>query len=245
MANDLTTTSAPVRALTTPCLPVSVKPLVADQPGRVIFGEDGQFDTVDAEWQLPAVVTDEQRQDARRALAEYERHLAPAPVEHIGGRVLGALAHHYVPNMPSKVSAIVADDWLEDLGEFPAWAVDEAFKRWRRMEERKPTIAGIRDLCHRIVRKDRQTVERLRKIADHGAPVGNVVQIPSMRRMTERAPVDVAEEAFARVRQALADAPPVAPVERGSDAEPTDRAESIRRGMQSLSTFQRVPKGAA
>jgi len=170
-----------------PSLPASVKPLLAAPLGRAIWSADGsEFEGVEEKpWKPPATITPEQREDCRQALVALTRYLQPAPPEYIGGRVLGALAHHFVPNMPAKVQSLVADDWLDDLAEFPAWAIDEAFRKWRRMEEKKPTIAGIRDLCHRAVKKARQDKERLEKILAPAepTPAPNVLQLPRLRRM--------------------------------------------------------------
>lgn len=187
MANDLTL--RPGNLPTTPSLPASVKPLLAGFNQRSQWSPDGKeyVGTVE-DWKVPATITDEQRADCRAALVDLEKHLMAASVEHIGARVLGALSHHYVPGMSAQVQSIVASDWLEDLEEFPAWAVDEAFRAWRRMEDKKPNIAGIRDLCLRAVRKDRQARDRLRTILEtHGtkpqSPPSNIITMPTLRRM--------------------------------------------------------------
>lgn len=49
--------------------------------------------------------------------------------------------------MPEALQAMVASDWLDDLGEFPAPMVGEACQIWRRTERRKPTPADIRSIC--------------------------------------------------------------------------------------------------
>lgn len=41
--------------------------------------------------------------------------------------------------------------FVEELQEFPADIVEEAFLRWRRSERFRPTVSEIRDLCQREV----------------------------------------------------------------------------------------------
>lgn len=41
----------------------------------------------------------------------------------------------------------VAQDWVDALAEYPAWAIGEAASEWLRTQEKKPTIAGIRKLA--------------------------------------------------------------------------------------------------
>lgn len=157
-------------------MPASLRPLL-DTDGVAVFdGEGGFAGVASGAWQLPATVSQEQHDQASKALAHFERHLAPAPRPEVVGRVMTALAHYYVADIPAAVHKAVSDDWAEDLGEFPAWAVVEAFRQHRRLDGRKPTIAAIRERCHRLTAADREKRDRLRglvtvEIGPAAAPV--------------------------------------------------------------------------
>lgn len=118
----------------------------------MISGEYGYEDSVDT-FHPPAAVTDAEAAEARGALVDYERYLAPTPHHRVLGRVTVALAHWYVPDMPGAVFKGVMGDWATDLAEFPEWAIEEAFAYWRRAEHKKPQISDIRARCQRAVRK--------------------------------------------------------------------------------------------
>ena len=113
---------------------------------------------------LPAVITDEQKRDLKSALARYELYLAPARVDEIAGRIAALLSHYWVGQMPGSLQTLVASDWLEDLGEFPSHAIEEACRRWRRAEIKRPKPAEIRDMCQRIIRKEARERDRIRAI---------------------------------------------------------------------------------
>lgn len=145
----------------------------------------------------PAVVTAAEAAEARQALVAYDRHLAPAPTARVIGRVTVALAHWYVPDMPHVLAKGLMADWANDLGEFPEWAIEEAFAKWRRANSEKPRIADIRDLCQRAIRKAAHERHRLRaiiRVAEAPAKpqadrAGGVVR-SAVRRMPEVSPRD-------------------------------------------------------
>jgi hypothetical protein len=142
-------------------LPDSLARLVSDRVEGVVFG---RLD--DPPWTPPANLRAEDRAAAREALAAFERWLAPADPQHVAARVAALLAHYWVGAMPDGLQSVIAADWIEDLAGFPAHVVDEACRRWRRSEERKPTPAQILDSCERLVAADRRVRDRLRRIAE-------------------------------------------------------------------------------
>lgn len=76
------------------------------------------------------------------------------------------LAHYWTTNEPQEVRRAIAEDWLEDLGEFPAGVVEAACREWRRTQTRRPTPADIRTLC--VAEQHAEREHRL-AIADHRA----------------------------------------------------------------------------
>lgn len=192
MANDLITTTA--QTPSTPCLPASLKRLMTAQ-GRSTFSEDGEFLGTVEDWRPPAALPAAVLEEARTTLAAFEAALVPAEPHTLSGRVASALNHYFVPAAPanagqaSALQRAVAHDWHDALGEFPAWAVNEAFRRWVRREERRPTPAAIRAECQRLCADQLKTRDRLRRIVRDCAPAtphpNNVVPIPSLRRVQD------------------------------------------------------------
>jgi hypothetical protein len=62
-------------------------------------------------------------------------------------RQIGRLLNHYwTDNDHLATRQAQIEDWLADLGEFPAGAIEAAIITWRRNERRRPTPADIRKL---------------------------------------------------------------------------------------------------
>lgn len=102
---------------------------------------------------------------AQRVLTELEDTiLAPAEPDHLLGRVLALLSHFPAKGLTPDVEQLVAMDWVEDLGEFPAWAIDDAARAWRRTKKWRPSIAEMRALCEEACAKERVMGQRLRRI---------------------------------------------------------------------------------
>ena len=148
---------------------------------RPRFGENG-FEGLAETWSPPATVTARQAAMAQRVLADLEGSvLAPAEPDRLLGRVLALLSHYPAKGLTPEVEQLVAMDWVEDLGEFPAWVIDSAARAWRRSKKFRPSIAEMRALCEEACAKERLMVDRLRTIirtadvaATSGAPQGTV-----------------------------------------------------------------------
>ncbi|BAI75294.1 hypothetical protein AZL_c00010 (plasmid) [Azospirillum sp. B510] len=136
------------------------------------FSEEGFADVVET-WTPPEGMTPRHAALARRALAEIdETILAPAPANHLLGRVLALLSHFPAKATTPEVEQLLAMDWADDLGEFPAWAIDHAARRWRRTRKWRPSIAEIRALCEEACAGERALADRLRAIALAGERLG-------------------------------------------------------------------------
>lgn len=57
------------------------------------------------------------------------------------------LLHYPLKQMTPEMNRMVAEDWLEDLGEFPSWAVARACKKYRRENSFRPTVDKILANC--------------------------------------------------------------------------------------------------
>lgn len=87
--------------------------------------------------------------------------LAPAPTDHVLARVLALLSHYPAKGMTPDVERMVALDWAEDLGEYPAWAIDATARAWRRSKKWRPSIAEMRALCDDLCAGERRLAARL------------------------------------------------------------------------------------
>lgn len=115
---------------------------------------------------------------AHQLLRQVEAAMAPAEKGRLLTRVLALLSHYRSDPNPPEVEFAIAEDWAEDLGEFPAWAVDEAAREWRRSRKFKPQICEMRDACQRIASREMVLLARLRRLVEADEARRN----PSQRR---------------------------------------------------------------
>ena len=139
-------------------------------PARSIprCGEFG-FEGIDEVWDMPAVTASD-LVDLRRQLSLVERAMTPVESPRLLARVLALLAQYRDAGLPATVEQAVAEDFLEDLGEFPAWAIDEACRQWRRHPTKyryKPLCGDIRTLCIEIVGQLPIMAGRLKKMISY------------------------------------------------------------------------------
>lgn len=151
--------------------------------------DDGGFVDVREEWRPPARIPTAAAALARQTLEALRRGpLAPASPNHLLARILALLSHYPAKAMTAEVEQMIALDWAEDLGEFPAWAVDHAARVWRRSRKWRPSIAEMRALCLEACAAERRLAERLAALAAAGEtqPAANRRGVPVMgalRRM--------------------------------------------------------------
>ncbi len=135
---------------------------------RSRFTEDG-FVGIAEDWTPPDNVTPRHALLARQALNELVADiLVPATPNHLLGRVLALLSHYPAKATSPDVEQLLAMDWADDLGEFPAWAIDHAARIWRRTRKWRPSIAEIRALCEDACASERALADRLRAVVQAG-----------------------------------------------------------------------------
>ena len=131
---------------------------------RPRFGENG-FEGLQQIWSPPRTVSAREAGMALRVLSDLEASvLLPAEPDHQLGRVLALLSHFPAKGLTPDVEQLVAMDWVEDLCEFPAWAIDDAARMWRRTKKWRPSIAEMRALCEEACASERAMAQRLRQI---------------------------------------------------------------------------------
>lgn len=152
------------------------------------FSDDG-FAGLAEIWTPPDSVTARHAALARQALEELEADiLAPATPNHLLGRILALLSHYPAKATSPEVEQLLAMDWADDLGEFPAWAIDQAARSWRRSRKWRPSIAEMRALCEDACASERALADRLRAVT-RAVPLGDDARSPrpalatALRRM--------------------------------------------------------------
>jgi hypothetical protein len=156
-------------AALTPLLPPALRRVLAFaiEAQAVAVEAGGGVRIVERPDWTPPSLDDETRGSAESWRRRLDRHLVPADPERLGFAVGRLLAHRWrgrAEELSEGAQQAILTDWIDDLGEFPLWAVDEAMRTYRRTEEWAPTIAAIRRLCEAEVSEDRRTLRLLGKL---------------------------------------------------------------------------------
>ena len=130
------------------------------------YGNHG-FDGVTEVWE-PRDVTANDVPALSRQLALVEDAMTPGESGVILARVHALLAQYRDRDpLPPQVEAAVAEDWLDDIGEYPAHIVAEACRRWRRHPTKyrfKPLPGDIRAICNELLGQLPVVAGRLRRL---------------------------------------------------------------------------------
>ncbi|BAI74664.1 hypothetical protein AZL_b00010 (plasmid) [Azospirillum sp. B510] len=137
---------------------------------RPRFGDNG-FDGMIEQWTPPDGITQAQAALARQSLEDLHASvLLPADSDHLLGRVLTLLSHFPAKGLSPEIERMMALDWAEDLGEYPAWVIDAAARHWRRSRKWRPSIAEMRALCEELCAPERGLADRLGALAAAAPP---------------------------------------------------------------------------
>lgn len=83
-------------------------------------------------------------------LARHSSKASPAPpnsARQIAAQIGRLLSHYWTADEPVALRQAQAEDWLDDLSEFPPEIVAAVCREWRRNETRRPLPAELRRLC--------------------------------------------------------------------------------------------------
>ena len=127
-------------------------------------------------WRTPASKDAAALEAAGHYLDQIELAMEPAPRGRLLSRIIALLSHFRLDVHRPEVEEQLANDWAEDLGGFPAWAVDEAARRWRRTRKFKPQICEMVSLCEEICGPSMLQRDRLRMVMAACQPKGPVQQ---------------------------------------------------------------------
>ncbi len=157
-------------------VPISQRVEALLKPSRTVPRyRDHQFDGLIEIWDdRAATVAD--LDDLETQLKLIKSVLIPMESGRLLARILSLLALYRSADLPPAIEEAIAEDWLDDLAEFPEWSILEACRSWRRDSKRyrfKPLPGDIRMLCLESVAKLATTAERLSKL---------IASIPSVEK---------------------------------------------------------------
>lgn len=161
----LSTVPLPASARLLPC-PVAAAVLergVAER--RFLFPDAGPIRRVER-WSPPVLHSPAEAAAVEQRLLALDDVLQPAHRGALLARVLALLSHYRVDPHPPEVEQRLADDWAEDLGAYPLWAVEDAARTWRRAQRFKPQPMEMVALCEELCGALRQERDRLRQVTE-------------------------------------------------------------------------------
>lgn len=141
---------------------------------RFVFPDSGPARQVER-WSPPALEDAAEVALVERRLVALDEALYPANRGALLARVLSLLSHYRMDPHPPEVEQRLADDWAEDLYDYPLWAVEDAARSWRRTRRFKPQPAEIVALCEEATGALQRERDRLRRVIDSEAARGSTV----------------------------------------------------------------------
>lgn len=86
--------------------------------------------------------------EAETVLARATEVMRPVDAKWLAVRINAILKSSYQGQADEATLRMWAGDWAADLQDFPQWAIEAAWARWRRgRESKRPTSGGLRELC--------------------------------------------------------------------------------------------------
>ncbi len=174
--------------------PVSPRVAALLAPTRTVprSGEHG-FEGLTEIWE-PRPVSPADIPELRRQLDQLLEVLEPADGGACLARIFGLLAHYRQTELPPEVERCIANDFLEDLGEYPLCVLESACRTWRRDPVRfkyRPLPGDLRKICAELIERTTTAANRIRKLLaiaerelpqiNHAAPTGNAARTLDVR----------------------------------------------------------------
>lgn len=144
------------------CLSSNVKNIIKPQRTIPTFAKDGSGYNGDIEeWHAPDI-SPEQAKELEKSIGKMESFFCSPEKGALLTRVLALLSHYRSEANPPQVERLIAEDWAEDLYDYPMEAIEYAARWWRRNKKFRPAICEIRGLCEDYMEKDKIALERMR-----------------------------------------------------------------------------------
>lgn len=145
---------------------ITAVPIPIEQGGGCVLRERQGWIPPEIDWHLRDLA-----EAARDALLE---HLESVDEGRLGVIIARLLAHRWRGRSEDSGDDLMQQglitDWIEDLCDFPEWAVHAACRTYRRTQGWHPTIADIRALCDEEVSDDRRSLRLLSKLLRKDRP---------------------------------------------------------------------------
>lgn len=84
------------------------------------------------------------------------------------------LSHYFTPALSEDGRVLVDRDWVQTLGHFPAWAVEQACSEHVREDTRRPTPAAIKDRTEKAIAYFADELRRRNQLAPEEANVRSI-----------------------------------------------------------------------
>lgn len=149
----------------------TIAALTAPTRSTVRYSVTGEWLGTLEHWAPPATVPAGAIPDIMRQAAQISEALRPADRGSLLARIHTLLAQYRQDPLPPAVEQAIAEDWADDLGEFPMWAIEQACRDWRRHPTKyrfKPLPGDILGLCREIVEKFKIFQRRIEKLQTIG-----------------------------------------------------------------------------
>ena len=127
---------------------------------------DHGFEGLSEIWK-PRPVSPDDIPELRRQLDQLQEVLQPADSGACLARIFGLLAHYRQTDLPPEVERCIANDYLEDLGEYPLCVLESACRTWRRDPVRfkfRPLPGDLRRICAELIERTTTAADRIRKL---------------------------------------------------------------------------------
>lgn len=95
---------------------------------------------------------------------ELKSYLSPASKADILARILSLLSHYKGETHAPQIEQIIANDWAQDVGDYPLWAINEAARQWRRTQKFRPQISEFIERCESLIADARDELKAIMAI---------------------------------------------------------------------------------
>jgi hypothetical protein len=133
----------------------------------------------------PGAIDATTHRNAELAVEFYDHVTQPAPARWTAARIHTLLVQTYVLAAEEIINEQVAEDWLNALESYPAWAIKAACDEWcaESHNGRKPTAGDIASLCAKQLALVRRLNVEAKAVL--GRPVSRAGQSPFERKQAE------------------------------------------------------------
>ena len=139
---------------------------------RMVFPDAGPPRALEC-WKAYAVDDADTLRALRHRAAVLAEATMPASRAAVLTAVMALMSHYRSDKLPDEVGQRLARDWVDDLSGFPAWAIEDAARTWRRTKVFKPQVCEVIALCERSCGEARREAGRIAQLLEATAMASN------------------------------------------------------------------------